>query len=250
VTLSKDPVKLILKSIMNGKRILAFGAHPDDIEFGCGAVLLDAVQQGSQMSLMVLSKGEAGTHGDPLTREAETQKAAAMLGADVQFLETAGDTQIRADLELTQQTAKIIRQIQPDIILCPSGHLNQHPDHRETNLIVRDAYRLARYGKTPGLGDTSPHSTSLLMFYDISSGGSDYPNSVLVDVSQQVEEWKLLMECHASQVKNMEYVELQLSRARVYGIQMGVHSAIKLFSEGPLLSSSISDLSGFTSQRF
>lgn len=250
MTLSKDPAKLMLKSIMTGKRILAFGAHPDDIEFGCGAVLLDAAEHGSHISFVVLSKGEAGTHGDSATREAEAQKAANMLGAELRFLPTGGDTQIRADLESTQAAAMIIRQKQPDIVLCPSGHLNQHPDHRETNLIVRDAYRLARYGKTPGLGDTKPHSTSLLLFYDISSGGSDYPNSILVDISNQVEEWKILMECHSSQIKNMDYVALQLSRARVYGIQMGVHSATRLFSESPLLAGSVAGLSQFTSQRF
>jgi LmbE family N-acetylglucosaminyl deacetylase len=154
----------MLKSIMNGKRILAFGAHPDDIEFGCGAVLLDATANEANITMVVLSKGEAGTHGDSATREAEAQKAANMLGAELQFLPSGGDTQIRADLESTQEAAKIIRQKQPDIVLCPSGHLNQHPDHRETNLMVRDAYRLARYGKTPGLGDTRPHSTSLLLF--------------------------------------------------------------------------------------
>lgn len=241
---------LMLKLIMNGKQILAFGAHPDDIEFGCGAVLLEAASQGAKITMVVLSKGEAGTHGDPVTREGEAKNAADILGAELQFLPTSGDTQIRADLDSTQAAAKIIRQVQPDIILCPSDHLNQHPDHRETNLIVRDAYRLARYGKTPGLGDTTPHSTSLLLFYDISSGGSDYPNSILVDISNQVEDWKLLMECHASQIKNMDYVELQLSRARVYGIQLGVHSAIRLFSESPLLAGSVSDLSRFTSQRF
>jgi N-acetylglucosamine malate deacetylase 1 len=240
----------MLKSIMNGKRILAFGAHPDDIEFGCGAVLLDATANEANITMVVLSKGEAGTHGDSATREAEAQKAANMLGAELQFLPSGGDTQIRADLESTQEAAKIIRQKQPDIVLCPSGHLNQHPDHRETNLMVRDAYRLARYGKTPGLGDTRPHSTSLLLFYDISSGGSDYSNSILIDVSNHIENWKQLMECHASQIKNMDYVELQLSRARVYGIQMGVHSAIRLFSESPLLAGSVSDLNPFTSQRF
>ena len=136
---------------MSGKRILAFGAHPDDIEFGCGALLLDATAQGASISLVVLSKGEAGTQGDKATREAEAQAAANMLGADLHFLPTGGDTRIRANLELTQAAASLIRQCKPDILLAPSGHPNQHPDHRETNQIIRDAHRLARYGKTPGL---------------------------------------------------------------------------------------------------
>jgi N-acetylglucosamine malate deacetylase 1 len=240
------------KSIMSGKRILAFGAHPDDIEFGCGALLLDATAQGASISLVVLSKGEAGTQGDKATREAEAQAAANMLGADLHFLPTGGDTRIRANLELTQAAASLIRQCKPDILLAPSGHPNQHPDHRETNQIIRDAHRLARYGKTPGLGVKEPHATQLLLFYDISTGGSssDSANAILVDISAQVERWKQLMQCHASQVKNMDYVELQLSRARVYGIQMGVHSALRLQSESPLLAGSIADLGNLRSQRF
>jgi len=237
---------------MNGKRILAFGAHPDDIEFGCGALLLDAAAQGAQLSLAVLSHGEAGTNGDGPTREVEAAKAAEMLGAELQFLPSAGDTQIRADLETTREAAKEIRRVRPHIILAPSGHLNQHPDHRETSLLVRDANRLARYGKTPGLGDSAPHASELLLFYDISSEGSvgDGLNSILVDISNQVEQWRALMECHASQIKNIDYIELQLSRARVLGIQTGVHSALRLYSEGPVLASSAAELGALRSQRF
>lgn len=237
---------------MTGKRILAVGAHPDDIEFGCGAFLLDAVDKGAQVTLIVLSKGEAGTQGDGPTRVVEAQYAANLLGANLHFVDTAGDTQIRASLETTQVLAGEIRRLQPDIILAPTGHLNQHPDHRETNILVRDAHRLARYGKTPGLEGSNPHTAQLLLFYEITSGGEEGNglSSFLVDVSEHVSRWKELMECHASQVKNMDYVELQLSRARVYGIQVGVHSAQRLYSESPLVANSSEDLVNFRSQRF
>ncbi len=237
---------------MNGKRIVAIGAHPDDIEFGCGAFLLDAVDKGAQITLLVLSKGEAGTQGDGPTREVEAQHAATLLGANLHFVDAGGDTRIRANLETTIAVAKEIRRLQPDILLAPTGHLNQHPDHREANLLVRDAHRLARYGKTPGMEDQPPHASQLLLFYEISSGGNDGDglNSILVDVSSHVDRWKELMECHASQVKNMDYIDLQLARARVYGIQVGVHSAQRLYSESPLLASSSDVLSNFKSQRF
>lgn len=237
---------------MNGKRILALGAHPDDIEFGCGAFLLDAAEKGAQLFLVVLSKGEAGTHGDAACREQESRQAAEMLGADLQFLPTAGDTRIRNSLELAQQVARCIRATTPDVILAPTGHLNQHPDHRETHLLARDAHRLARYGKTPDVGDLAAHAAQLLLFYEISSGAAagDELNSVLVDVSRHVERWKALMQCHASQTSNMDYVDLQLSRARAYGIQAGVQSAQRLYSESPMLASSSADISNFRSQRF
>ncbi|MDG2167263.1 MAG: PIG-L family deacetylase [Opitutales bacterium] len=237
---------------MNGKRIVAIGAHPDDIEFGCGAFLLDAVDKGALVTLVALSKGEAGTQGDGSTREVEAQYAATLLGATLHFVDAGGDTGIRANLDTTLTLAKEIRRLKPDILLAPTGHLNQHPDHREANVLVRDAHRLARYGKTPGLEDQAPHTAQLLLFYEISSGGNegDGLNSILVDVSSHVDRWKELMQCHASQVKNMDYIDLQLSRARVYGIQVGVHSAQRLFSESPLLAGSSEDLSNFKSQRF
>ncbi len=241
----------MLKSNMNGKRILAFGAHPDDIEFGCGALLLDAGEQGARLDLAVLSRGEAGTHGDRSTREEEARQAAAMLGAEIHFPSTAGDTRIRADLDATLLAAKMIRRLRPDLILAPSGHSNQHPDHRETSRIVRDAQRLARYGKTPGLEDVDPHATYSLLFYDISSEalGTDGLTPILVDVSSQVEQWKVLMSCHSSQVRNLDYIDLQLSRARALGIRMGVASALRLYSEGPLLVGSAEELGALKGPR-
>lgn len=226
---------------MTGKRILVFGAHPDDIEFGCGPVLLDAAAKGAKIDLIVLSRGEAGTHGNRSVREKEATNAAKMLGAEIHFPPTPGDTRLRADLEIKLLAAKEIRRIQPDVVLAPSGHMNQHPDHRETSRVVRDANRLARYGKTPGLENLDPHATRALWFYDISSeaSGADGLVPFLVDISSQVEKWTELMKCHESQTGNLDYVDLQLSRARALGIQMGVSSALRLYSEGPMMWDSI-----------
>lgn len=236
---------------MNGRRILVFGAHPDDIEFGCAPLLIDAAEQGAAMKWVVFSRGEAGTHGDPRTRENEARAAAALIGADIHFPETKGDTQIRADREMVLLAASLIRRFKPHLILAPSGHLNQHPDHRETSLIVRDAFRLARYGKTPGLEDFAPHSAELLLFYEITSGADHCGlTPILLDVSHHVDKWNQLMNCHASQVKNMDYIELQLAKARALGVQMGVGAALRLYSEGPLMLNSVSALESFRGQRF
>ena len=167
----------------------------------------------------------------------EARKAASLMGASLQFPPTEGDTRIRANLETTLTAAKIIRQVRPDVILAPSGNTNQHPDHRETCAIARDAFRLARYGKTPGLEEALPHAAQLLLFYDISTEAVGMPGltPLMVDISNHVEKWKTLMGCHESQTSNLEYIDLQLSRARSLGIQMGVHSAVRLYSAGPLL---------------
>ncbi|MCH6257624.1 PIG-L family deacetylase [Puniceicoccaceae bacterium K14] len=249
---SNDLVKRMLSANMNGKRILVFGAHPDDIEFGCGPFLIDAAEQGAHLEWNVLSRGEAGTQGDAKTREAEARAAAALANADIRFPETKGDTQIRADREMVLLAASAIRRFKPHYVLAPTGHLNQHPDHRETSLLVRDAFRLARYGKTPGLEDFEPHSSQLILFYEITSGATEDSGLTpfLLDVSGHIDKWTTLMNCHASQVANMDYVELQLAKARALGIQAGVGAALRLYSEGPLLLSSVNALSGLRGQRF
>ncbi len=68
-------------------RILAVGAHPDDIEFGCGGILLGAAARGSEIALCLCSRGEAGSNGTPDEREAEARHAAGFLGATITFLE-------------------------------------------------------------------------------------------------------------------------------------------------------------------
>src|SRR5687768_3804017 len=71
--------------------LLAFGAHPDDVEFGCGGVIAAETEAGRAAHLVVCSHGEAATHGTPEQRTAETAAAAAVLRAGHEFLELDGD---------------------------------------------------------------------------------------------------------------------------------------------------------------
>ncbi len=76
-------------------KILAIGAHPDDIEFGCAPVLLKEIKKGNHVDLLVLSRGEAGSSGTPDQREQESRKAARLMGAAIKFLDFGGDCQMR-----------------------------------------------------------------------------------------------------------------------------------------------------------
>src|SRR5262245_29852292 len=81
--------------------LLAFGAHPDDIEFACGAVIAKATRAGHAAHFVVCSRGEAGSYGRPDERVVEAQHAAEILRASIEFLELDGD----AHLELRSQHA-------------------------------------------------------------------------------------------------------------------------------------------------
>lgn len=61
--------------------LLAFGAHPDDVEFGCGGVVLNETRAGREAHLVVCSRGESGSHGTPKRRIGEARKAGKLLGA-------------------------------------------------------------------------------------------------------------------------------------------------------------------------
>src|SRR5579863_6906828 len=74
--------------------LLAFGAHPDDIEFGCGGIIARETQAGRAAHFVICSQGESGTHGTPKMRVVEAKKAAALLGATVEFIKLDGDAHL------------------------------------------------------------------------------------------------------------------------------------------------------------
>jgi LmbE family N-acetylglucosaminyl deacetylase len=126
--------------------ILAVGAHPDDIEFGCAHVLIQEVRKGNRVKLLVLSRGEAGSNGTPDARESEARAAAKLIGAEIDFLDFGGDCHILRAPENAFKIAYEIRKFQPSIVLAPHTAENQHPDHAVVGHLVRDASRFARYG--------------------------------------------------------------------------------------------------------
>src|ERR1035441_3646045 len=88
------PMKPTQKSPPKLAPLLAFGAHPDDIEFGCGGVIARETQAGRQVHFVVCSRGEAESHGTPRERIAEARRAATLLGATVEFIELDGDVHL------------------------------------------------------------------------------------------------------------------------------------------------------------
>jgi LmbE family N-acetylglucosaminyl deacetylase len=221
--------------------LLAFGAHPDDIEFGCGGVIAAEAQAGRRIHFAVCSRGEAASNGTPAQRTRETRRAAALLGASVAFVDLGGDAHFEARPAHTIKLAGILRRIRPALVLAPSVVEHQHPDHVQLGRMVRDACRLARYGGLKELRRLGPHAIDQLFFYAVTPEAEPAgPGRVLVDVSPPavVAAWTAAMEAHASQLKTRNYVELQLTRARLNGLRAGIGHAIPLFpSDGMVVDS-------------
>jgi N-acetylglucosamine malate deacetylase 1 len=225
--------------------ILAFGAHPDDVEFGCGAVLVREIRAGRAAHLVVCSRGESATNGTPEQRTAEAEKAAALLGATVEFLVLDVDAHLEVRTAHILKLAASLRCHRPEVVLAPSLPENQHPDHWRLGKMVRDAARLARYGGVAELRQWPPHTIHQLLYYAVTPEAepTDLPR-VLIDISTPdvLAAWTAAMQAHASQGQTRNYVELQLTRARLNGLRAGVGHATALFPGNPLLFDSLGAL--------
>ena len=223
--------------------LLAFGAHPDDIEFGCGGVIAREARAGRPVHLVICSHGEAGTNGTPALRAHEAKQAAAALGATLEFIRLDGDAHLEVRAAHAIKLAGIIRRRRPSAVLAPSLVENQHPDHWRLGQIVRDASRLARYGGLKELKRRPAHAVGQLLFYAVSPDAEPRDaHPVLIDISapEVVAAWTASMEAHASQLQTRNYVEFQLARARVQGMRAGLAYAQPLWPNDPLVFDSLS----------
>jgi len=225
-------------------RILAVGAHPDDIEFGCGGILLAEAERGSVISLCICSRGEAGTNGSPEEREAEARKAAKLLGAAIEFLDLGGDCRLNSSAANNLAVARTIRKERADVLLSPTAVRNQHPDHIVVSQLCRHAARLARYGGLGELNEQSAHTIKHHFEYAITPE-AEPPNdgvSLRIDIGAKFERWVELMECHQTQLRTRRYVDLQTARARSLGLEAGVEYAQVLFPTADFLIANLDDL--------
>ncbi len=224
-------------------RVLAIGAHPDDVEFGCAAVLINEIRAGAAVKIWVLSLGEAGSNGTPEIREKESRKAAALIGAEVGFEDFAGDCHIEYTPANAIRVAREIRSFRPDIVLAPHISEDQHPDHAHVGKLARDASRLARYGGLADLAVQTPHTIQSLYYYSVTREFGARPD-LIVDISSARELWEQAMLCHASQAASRNYVEMRLAATRSLGAQAGVEYAMGLYMNDPVLLDRISQLPG------
>lgn len=197
--------------------LLAFGAHPDDIEFGCGGILAAESQGGRPIHLVVCSRGEAGTRGSPPGRTREARKGAQALRATLEFLHLGGDAHFEIRTRYVLAVARVIRRRRPAIVLAPSIEENQHPDHAKLGRMVRDALRLARYGGLKELRRLRPHACGALFYYAVTPDAEPAGGRLNYDISapEVLAAWKAAMGAHASQMQTRNYAELQLTRARL-----------------------------------
>src|SRR5690606_20194043 len=118
--------------------ILVFGAHPDDIELGCGATIAKEVALGKKVGVIDLTRGELGTRGSAEIRAREAKEAAQILGLQIReklgFRDGFFSNDEKHQLEIIQK----IRIYQPDIVWCNAITV-RHIDHGKGSKLVSDA---------------------------------------------------------------------------------------------------------------
>ncbi len=118
--------------------ILAFGAHPDDVELGCGGTIAKEVALGKNVGIVDLTRGELGTRGTAATRDMESAKAAEILGVKVRENLNMRDGFFVNDEEHQLAVIRMIRKYQPEIVLCNAVD-DRHIDHGKGSKLVSDA---------------------------------------------------------------------------------------------------------------
>lgn len=144
--------------------VLAFGAHPDDVELGCGATVARLARAGRRVGILDLTAGEMGTRGDPEGRAREARDAAVALGAAWRTCLSLPDGGLKGDDD--GQLAAVVgavRAAAPRVVFLPDDR-DPHPDHAAAATLIRRASFLAGVGKYhPERG--APRRPGLLLAY-------------------------------------------------------------------------------------
>ncbi|MGK4568451.1 bacillithiol biosynthesis deacetylase BshB1 [Flavobacterium sp. 3HN19-14] len=118
--------------------ILAFGAHPDDVELGCGGTIAKEVSLGKKVGIVDLTRGELGTRGSAEIRDKEAAAAAKILGIELRENLKMRDGFFVNDEKHQLEIIKMIRKYQPEIVLCNAVD-DRHIDHGKGSKLVSDA---------------------------------------------------------------------------------------------------------------
>lgn len=118
--------------------ILAFGAHPDDVELGCGGTLAKEIAAGKTVAIVDLTRGELGTRGSAEIRDKEAAEAARILGVSVRENLRMRDGFFVNDEKHQLEVIKMIRKYQPELVIC-NAIRDRHIDHGKGSQLVSDA---------------------------------------------------------------------------------------------------------------
>ncbi|GGE11596.1 bacillithiol biosynthesis deacetylase BshB1 [Marinithermofilum abyssi] len=219
--------------------ILAFGAHPDDVEIGAGGILAKQAALGYKTAICELTYAELSSNGDVETRKREGKKAAAILQLAGRYSLGFPDRGLTGTAEQIQEMVRLIRRLQPKVVLAPYWE-DRHPDHVACSRLVKEAvFDAAIRKKVP---EVAPHRVQRLYYYFINNIGKA---DVIVDISTVYDKKRAAILAFESQfvpgpgrvatpLNQPSYLAMIEGRDQVWGHQIGAAYGEGLVSGQPL----------------
>jgi len=214
-------------------KIMAFGAHPDDIEFLCAGTLAKYAQAGHEVAIAISTNGEVGSPTHSKTeiaaiREREARASAAVIGAEFYWMGYPDEFLFNSS-EVRRHYIDVVRQFRPDLIICPDKDADYHPDHTTTGQILWDIHVMVTVPniETP----TAPCEKIPTVYYMDTVAGVNFQPEFYVDITNQWEQKAAMIACHESQELWMvaQYgvscVEFGRTQSRLRGFQAGCQYA-------------------------
>ncbi len=211
--------------------VLAFGAHPDDIELTCGGTIARLGAMGYKTGVVALTQGELGTRGTRDIREQEFEAAGKVLGLSVHKMLDIPDGQVAVTEESKLKVIREIRNYQPSLVLAPYWKV-RHPDHGHASDLVREAAFFAGLKKIE-TGQTAFRPNKVIYY----ASRFEFKPSFIVDISDFHEQKVAAIQAYKSQFHNPgkaafgeeetnisspEFLEAIITRAKQYGSYIGV----------------------------
>jgi len=233
--------------------ILAFGAHPDDVELGAGATIAKAVKEGKTVAIVDLTQGELGTRGSVEIRQKESAAANKILGISFRENLDLADGFFKNDRESQLKVIKAIRKYQPKIVLCNAID-DRHIDHGKGSKLVSDSCFLSGLKRIETEDENGPQQQwrPQVVYHYIQWKNID-PDFV-VDVSDTIEQKMESIKAYASQIYNpntkepntpissKNFLDSVHYRAKDLGRLIGVEAAEGFTTERYVAVKSLDDL--------
>ena len=223
-------------------KLLAFGAHPDDIEMFMGGTVLKMKAQGYRVGICDLTRGEAGTYGTSHSREEELERAAKMLDLDARITLDIPDGNVRNSKENRFKVINVIRRLRPEVVFSFADRPMRHPDHYHCGQLVRECCYLAGLSKI----ETRFPAHRPAAFIGFPELIFDAPTFV-VDVTEFWEKRQEAIRCYDTQViqpggddegtktfiRSNRFWEIQEARGGMAGALVGVRYGEPFYSDSP-----------------
>jgi len=181
--------------------ILVFGAHPDDVELGCGGTVIKEIKAGKKVGVIDLTRGELGTRGTAETRTAETKSASEIMGVTIRENMDFKDGFFKDDEDHKLALIKKIREYQPDIVIT-NAVSDRHPDHGRGSEITVDSCFLAGLEKIE-TGQKIWRPRAIYHYVQFNYLTPD----VVVDISEEMKEKLQAVKAYSTQFFNPESIE-------------------------------------------